>query len=227
VFLTTLGFMGAQTGYPALRVTVSDTGQIPEKSDKDLLVIGSFENQPALKALAGQLVVGVRENATRVNALASPFDPAELLSWRADTKSSSILSSIIETSLPEAIIQSVRSPLDRSRTVVVIMPGAGGNLNAFMDHWPNADAGTQISGNVAVLSSGEFKSVAFNRSRYRTGHLSVWQTMQFWAERYFFAIPLLVFGAIFLMSDMLHRQLEFQVTRRLAIAQAWKDTCSR
>jgi cellulose synthase (UDP-forming) len=92
VFLSAMGFMGAQTGYPALRVTVSDTGVLPEGSDKDILIIGSFENQPALGALGSRLAVQSRGNALSVNPVAAPLDdPAELLSWRSDSKNQRIL----------------------------------------------------------------------------------------------------------------------------------------
>ena len=59
MFLALMGHFGAQTGYPVLNVTVINAARMTSDGRRDYLVLGTVDDQPALKTLDASLPVGV------------------------------------------------------------------------------------------------------------------------------------------------------------------------
>jgi cellulose synthase (UDP-forming) len=59
LYLMLLGHFGAQTGYPALRLQVEDQHALQPGNDRDVLLIGSLDDQPAVGSLAQMLPIAL------------------------------------------------------------------------------------------------------------------------------------------------------------------------
>jgi cellulose synthase operon protein B len=66
LYLTLLGKMGESSGFPALRHLVTTAGAIAQHADRDLIVIGSGQNQPLFGTWAQRLPMVIENNSRRI-----------------------------------------------------------------------------------------------------------------------------------------------------------------
>ncbi len=75
MFLTLMGHFGAQTGYPVLNVTVTNTEGMKTDRTKDYLVMGTVDDQPALAKLNKSLPVQVDDGGLHIQDTQGFFAP--------------------------------------------------------------------------------------------------------------------------------------------------------
>ena len=109
MFLTFMGHFGAQTGYPVLNVTVTDSDGMKSGSAKDYLVLGTMEDQPALNTLSPALPVKVDSGGLHIQDTQGFFAPLQHAWWKVRS-SDHVQSGQLETSngLPDALIEGDR-----------------------------------------------------------------------------------------------------------------------
>jgi cellulose synthase (UDP-forming) len=172
MFLAMMGHFGAQTGYPALRVTVVDASGMTEDGNKDYLVVGTAEDQPALHKLDGSLPVRVDGGNLRILDTGGFLDRA---AWWRNRGSGQLQSGRLDTQggMPDALIEEVEWPRRSNRSVVAIVlrdPAAVSNfLTAFLDK----SQSSEISQSVSVLHGEQFSSYQVGDNSYRVGKLSL------------------------------------------------------
>jgi cellulose synthase (UDP-forming) len=217
LFLGILGFMGAQTGYPATRVSVLEGATPSAGADKDVLLLGTYDDQPLLKQWGDAMLVRTEDGHLR---MASPLGLGrlfELMPWTQAAHEQRGLDLLLQDdSAIEGIIQGFRSPLSPDRSVVSLAT-PGRDLNALADAWSPFSPGFQISGGASVLYSGQLRSFDVNRKRYYAGQLDNWQAVQYWTRRYYWLSPILVFGWIFVLALVVDRWIEAIAAWRLQL----------
>ena len=80
VYLMLMSYFSAQTGYPALRVSVGSSAALGK--DVDYLIIGTAGDQPAFEHLNGQLPVSVASNAVTIRDTGGMFSAIQHAWWQ-------------------------------------------------------------------------------------------------------------------------------------------------
>ncbi len=168
MFLTLMGHFGAQTGYPALRVDVTDAAGMT--GEKDCLVIGTVQDQPALQRLDDALPVGVDETGLHIRDTEGFFHHAENAWWRVRS-SDRVQSGEIETvgGLPDALIEGIEWPRGSSRSVVAVVLRDSAESGDFLTAFLATSQSSDISQSVSVLHGTRFTSYRIGSDDYKVG----------------------------------------------------------
>jgi cellulose synthase (UDP-forming) len=216
LFLTIMASIGAQTGYPGLRVSVNQTAEILNP-DKDILVIGTFEDQPLLRRWGTHLVLFPDGNKLRLAGDSGFSSVWSKIPWTWSHIQRRSLNSVLEGETPQGIVQEFPSPVHAGRSVVALTPAIGHTLDLLADDWAVSANAFQIHGGVNLLYNGQFQSFYVNDSSYHAGRLPRWQAFEYWCRRYFWLSPLIVFAWIFVISRMINIWLTARGRERLRL----------
>ena len=129
VYLMLMSYFSAQTGYPALRVSVGSSAALGK--DVDYLIIGTAGDQPAFEHLNGQLPVSVASNAVTIRDTGGMFSSIQHAWWqvaemrpdwwwklRQSRERNGLITSLGE--YPDAVIQGIESPWAENRSIVTV-----------------------------------------------------------------------------------------------------------
>lgn len=191
LYLNLLGYFGAQTGYPALRVTVADADQAANYSGKDLLLVGTYGDAANLNEISEHLP-------------ARPWVSNETLSFwsRLSLSIQSMLriSDVTPEKVQEdamrsrGLIEAGESPLHHGRSLVVVLGRQTDDLSAFsaamLDSMPLDD----IHGSTSVWSGDSFQSYALTGANYLVGDAGPLRKMEFWMAFYPWFPALILLG---------------------------------
>jgi len=216
MYLTLMGHFGAQTGYPVLNVSVTDAAGMTRAGDKDYLVIGTVEDQPALKTLGEALPVGVDKSGLHIRGMQGFFNRAENAWWRV-RGSDQVQSGQLETAggLPDALLEGIEWPRGSRRSAVAIVlrdpSGAGDFLSAFL----KASQSSDIAQSVSALHGGQFASYRIGNDNYRVGEISLLTRIAMLFQQYPWLIVVAVAIVCFLIGALLRERLRRRARRRL------------
>jgi cellulose synthase (UDP-forming) len=177
MFLTMMGHFGAQTGYPVLNVTVTaGSAGMSADSGKDYLVMGTVEDQPALKTLDGALPVGVDETGLHIRDTAGFFEHGSGAWWQVQS-SDHVQSGQLETAggLPDALIEGIEWPRGSNRSAVVMVLRDPSVVPSFLTAFLETSQSSDIAHSVSVLRGAQFTSYRIGTDAYRVGEIS-WLT---------------------------------------------------
>ena len=196
-YLALLGQLGNATGYPALRVAVTRAANVAQHADRDLLVIGSLQNQPLFTEWAARMPL--QRKGT------SPAQTFSLGEWIEDnlhlitgTRQREDLPSTVQMTVAEdgsdAVLAGFESPLRAGRSVVAVVTNAASQpslLNALM----TPDLLQRIQGSTAIVRGTQVNSLLAGDSYY-VGRLPPWAWLQWNLSR----SPLLLAGGALLVA---------------------------
>jgi cellulose synthase (UDP-forming) len=212
MFLALMGHFGAQTGYPALRVTVANAAGMSTNGNNDYLVLGTAEDQPALKTLSGSLPVEVDENGLHIHDTQDFLDRAAWWRHRDHVQSGQLET---EGGLPDALIEGIEWPARSNRSVVVVLlrdtGAAPGFVAAFLDH----SQSSAISQSLSVLRADQFFSYRMGSDAYRLGRISLLERVTAVFEQAPWLIAVLSMIFCFLMAAMIQTMLRRRARLRL------------
>ncbi|WP_312283742.1 UDP-forming cellulose synthase catalytic subunit [Candidatus Igneacidithiobacillus taiwanensis] len=226
-YLNLLGQFGAQTGYPALRVTVLPPGKTKSAKGKNLIVIGTPGDQPLYSSWAAFLPLVINsDGSVRVNDLRGLFSQmlADLPWWDTQPKQGSLGAKGLGEMLssgenPEAVIDEIISPLDHNRVALFLEAGEAndyGKLNTTLfDPSHRAD----IFGNVSVLTdnrSDPLRSFVLPAPHFYLGHLPWWTWLLWTLSRNVWLMVLLVLLTSLAVAMPLTGWLRSKAKKRLA-----------
>jgi cellulose synthase (UDP-forming) len=202
VYLALLAYFGEQTGYPAIRVNVSDSSSLG--GDFDYLILGTPDDQPAFARLHEQLPIEVKEQGYAIHDMGGFFASVQHAWWQVaemrpnwwwKVEHSSDRDGLLETlgQFPDALIQGIESPWSSSRSIVSIAlkndDAASGFVAAFMKSSTSGD----ISESVSVLHGGGFTSYRLGDRFYHVGDLPWWSRVRYFLRAFPWMIVLLTF----------------------------------
>jgi cellulose synthase (UDP-forming) len=178
LFLTLMGHFGAQTGYPALSVSVTGAEGMIADGGKDYLVLGTVSDQPALKVIAGSLPVGVDAGGLHPHNNLSLIGRIQKvwLGMRSAGKGpqQTLEAEQLGTSegLPDAIIEGGEWPSHTNRSVVAIVLRESAATPGFLSAFLAASQSSAIAQSVSVLHGEKFSSYSIGDHLYRVGEIS-------------------------------------------------------
>ena len=211
LYLDLLGYFGAQTGYPALRVTVASVERAAQYADKDLLILGSYADVERVEKLSGSLT-------------AKPWaSNSELTTWAGWMLSARKLLHISDASLDrvlgyvggaQGLVEGTKSPYGR-RSVVAILwqsPEALTSMTAPMLDAMPLDA---ISGRASFWSEGSFHSYELSGENYLVSDAPLAKRLEFWLTFYPWLPGLIVLVACALTGIWIHGWVQYRRRYRL------------
>jgi hypothetical protein len=119
----------------------------------------------------------------------------------------------------EGLVQGFASPVYPERSVIAFVSMPGGNFSSMLEDWASAANASRLYGSVSLFTGGRFHSFTLSQERYQTGNLDPWPAMQYWARRYYWLSPLLIFACLWLVTLYSHRWLEQRAAMRLQIGR--------
>jgi cellulose synthase (UDP-forming) len=218
LLLDLMSHFGSQTGYPCLRVEIAGPDAVM-RGDKDYLILGNINDQPAFDSLASFLPVTFDASGVHVKATTGRFDKLESL-WR------SLLGEPEEdnrpengASLPELMIEGIENPNFAGRSVVVLELKDDAEVERFTDRFLERSQSSDISQSVSIFRNKTFTSYGLAASTYHIGNISEYAQMRIWLTQHSLLLLLVGIGFCFVLAGWISDYLKALAARRLQAAR--------
>ncbi|WP_337028803.1 cellulose biosynthesis cyclic di-GMP-binding regulatory protein BcsB [Pantoea eucalypti] len=208
--LNAMGNSGAQTGYPALRVQLTDDWATAKKQDVDLLMIGvipkDLQNDLRIPALVDATASWLKEPVRRVTPQMNPQ------SGRDQTAEST---TAISSRGPLATVIGFQSPFYDQRSVVALLAdGTPRGWQLLNEAMSDSDKRGAISGSTAMIRESGVNSLRVGESYY-VGHLPWWERLWSLLSTHPFWLALCTLFVVVLFALMTWRLMRIITRRRL------------
>jgi cellulose synthase (UDP-forming) len=215
-FLDLAGFFGAQTGYPALRISVASSSEMGSLTDKDVILLGRYSDSEMLNHLADALPVRISPNAVRLSDSDSWWLQLRRSAWNPKGRTRQSIEDLLEAdSGPQGLITGFQSPQGGGLSAV----GVFGQDDAALDQLGAQLSGIKrngsIYGSISVFYNGTFESLYLQRDDYQVGTLPRNQAMNIWIVRRIYLLPIMIILCCFLPTLWLLPQIERRIRLRL------------
>lgn len=217
LYLSLLGHFGAQTGYPVLRVLVADDNILQQGIDKDLLVIGTANDQPGFDKLASYLPIYMSGDQLRITEPQGLRAQASHYLWKLLHLFENESSETISSSEADALIEGIESPYFSGRSVVLIQGKDVEAYDGFLNAFFQVSQSSAIAKTVSIFRGNQFKSFRFGESSYHIGDLPVWVAMTLWFVQVPWLAPFVVLIACALLATWIRIGLRNRAKERLGL----------
>ncbi|WER47317.1 cellulose biosynthesis cyclic di-GMP-binding regulatory protein BcsB [Cupriavidus sp. WKF15] len=215
-YLTVMGRMGESTGHPASGVKIIAPADVQQAADRDLLVIGTAQNQPLLSQWADHIPVSLAREGKHFT-LTEVY--SDLLGWwnGADGNRNRPVEASLSISSPgtDAALAGFESPLAAGRSVVAITSDTPGGLLTATDMLLDADRLPKVQGSLVLVRGTAVSSLAAQQSYY-VGRLDPWTYVHWWLSQRPYAMVLMLLIATPLLGATLFLMLRGRAKRRKA-----------
>jgi cellulose synthase (UDP-forming) len=219
VFLALMGHFGAQTGYPALRVTVEGADDLKSDRTKDYLVLGTAENQPAIQRLNSGFPVVIDSDGLHPHDSLGFFAPIRHAWWMLREWEDGNRRIPATGGLPAATIEGAEWPKGSSRSVVVVALRDTAAIPAFEDAFLGTSQTSDIGQSISLLRGDRFTSYSGGGDLYHVGYLSPWRRMGLIFASFSWLVVLMTVGISFLMAFLVRAMLRRHARNRLLVSQ--------
>ena len=213
-YLALLGHLGNATGYPALRATLGRAANVSQWAQKDLLVIGSLQNQPLFAQWADRMPLKRTAEAKEFH-LGSWID--DTLNLITGTRQREDLPATTQMTVAEdgtdAVLAGFESPLQKERSVVAVVATAASQpalLNALMSPALVRD----IQGSTAFVRGNQVSSLLAGGTYY-VGRLPPMMWLQWNLSRSPLLLAAAVLALAFIGAAAAYLSLQLRARRRL------------
>ncbi len=216
MYLTFMGHFGAQTGYPVLNVTVTNSDGMKSDHSKDYLVIGTVDDQAAIARLNPSLPVGVDGSGLHIQDTRGFFAQLQHAWWKVRS-SDRVQSGQLETAggLPDALIEGIEWPSESNRSVIVVVLRDKDAIPDFLSAFLKRSQSSDISQSVSVLHDSRFTSYRIGNDVYRVGSLSPWVRLNMLFADYQWLMVTCILGSCFLLAIIIRTVLRKMARTRL------------
>jgi cellulose synthase (UDP-forming) len=215
-FLDLAGFFGAQTGYPALRISVASSSEMGSLVDKDLILLGRYSDSEMLNRVADALPVRISPNAVRLTDSDSWWMQLRRSAWNPKGRTRQSIEDLLEAdSGPQGVITGFQSPRGGDLSVVGIFGQDDAALDLLGAQLSGIKRNGSIYGSISVFYNGTFESLYLRRDDYQIGTLAQNQAMNIWLVRRIYLLPALIILCCFLPTFWILPQIERRVRLRL------------
>jgi cellulose synthase (UDP-forming) len=220
LYLDALGFLGAQTAYPALRFNLTDAARMSKRSGKDLLVIGSSNDSSPFQPFASQMLLKPSGGGFFSGELSLPWSEWLSRAWMGRSEESRKLSDLLNREPgPSLLIEQFSNPLEPGRTAVVLATKSEGDDQSYFTRLTEEARQGNISGGLVLADDKQFHSFQLTSSSYTLGSslssTAIYSTLRF----YLWLVPVLLIVAAIGVGRWWEQYLEHQAQKRLSIAE--------
>lgn len=202
--LDTLGLIGAQVGYPALAVRVTDGWNEAQAADADLLLVG-----PLPDALRSEKALPVLLDAPRSWLTQESSGPGD---------SSTVTRLTMRAGAPLAAVLGLQSPFHEQRSLVALLATSGEDYRLLRDALGDVGKQQAFAGSVALIRESGVSSHAIGEPYY-VGELPWWLLLWFHLSEHPVLLAFMAVLSIVLLAVVLWRTLRWAAARRLADGQ--------
>lgn len=208
--LNTLGNMGAQTGYPALRVQLTDDWATAKKQDVDLLMIGvipkDLQDDQRIPALVDATASWLKEPVRRITPEVNP---------QSQREQAAESTTAISSRGPLATVIGFQSPFYDQRSVVALLAdGAPRSWQLLNEAMGDSGKRGTMSGSTVVIRESGVNSLRVGESYY-VGHLPWWERLWSLLSVHPFWLALCALFVVVLFALMTWRLMRIITRRRL------------
>ena len=218
LYLELMGYFGAQTGYPTLRVQVASPADAARLGGKDLLVLGTFADLTGMPEITDRLPLTYTDHSFalswrgRVALMADWLLRRKSPAWQAFNDS--------EQTLPGGVLEGIESPFARGRSLVMIAGRDGTGLPAFASALLTTMPLDGIDSTVSLWSGGNFISYPVSTPVYGSGDLPWYRTFGYWLPRHLFVLLALLVIALALLGACAQQWLAGRIRVRLSSGES-------
>jgi len=217
MFLAMMGHFGAQTGYPALNLTVTNAAGMTRDGSRDYLVLGTVEDQPALKSLDASLPVAEDEAGLHIRDTRGFFDRA--VWWRSGETNVQPGQIATGGGLPDALIEELQWPAASNRSVVAVVLRDADSVPNFLAAFLTTSQSPEIAESVSMLHGSRFSSYRIGRDLYRVGEVSSLAPLTRALQSFPWLIAGMTLLLCFLMAVLIQARLRRHARTRLKGAE--------
>jgi cellulose synthase (UDP-forming) len=218
-YLTMMGHFGAETGYPAIRVTVAGPDALRSGADEDFLVITTGQSNGAVGKLAGGMPVTFGEDSLKVQDTRGFFSTFHHMWWKIPATDQLPSGEIGTTGVPDALIEEIESPYASGRTVVLIDMKSTANFEPMVKAFLESSQSSAVSGTVALLQGPRFESYRIGNNVYHVGVLPWWTGLSLWFMQVPWMVDLAVLAISFVFAIWIRGWLRAKARRRLQVME--------
>jgi len=210
--LILMAHFGAQTGYPALRVTITNPSGLVGDRARDYLILGTATDQPALNSLGRAAPVQIESDGLHIQPSAGFLSTRRWWNGSNPEEGSELITS---GGMPDALIQQFNWPARSSRSVVAITLRDDAAADVFDAAFPSATAASSIDHNVSVLRGGQFASFGVPAAQYRVGENTLLERVTRTLQQFPWIVAVVAALFCFLMAILLQAHLRRRARERL------------
>jgi cellulose synthase (UDP-forming) len=214
-FLNVISMLAAITGMPATGLMVVSPDQLESAADRDLLVIGAVDRQPAFTTLLRDSPVQLADQRLTLS-LPGPLQPIRTALLGAPSQDELGRASLALNGAGKGmgILLGLESTLTSGRSVVAVTGMTPAAVSASVAALRSRDQSGLIRGDVTLIQAGQVQ--AFRTSNgYDVGHLPIWLLAQRWLGNNPIRTGLLLIVCAFLAALPLFWMLRHRAAIRL------------
>jgi cellulose synthase (UDP-forming) len=213
LYLDLMGYFGAQTGYPTLRVQVASPVDAARLGDKDLLVLGTFADLPGMPEITDRLPLTYGDHSFTLS-LRSRL--ALLSDWllRRDSGAWQDLNGT-EQIRPGGLLEGIASPFASGRSLVLITGHDSAALPGFAAALLTTMPRDGVDNTVSLWTRGNFISYPLSTAIYGSGDLPWYRTFAYWLPHHLFVLLALLVTILALLGWCTQYWLSGRIRERL------------
>jgi cellulose synthase (UDP-forming) len=215
-YLDVMGFFGAQTGYPAIGITVAAPSEMKSLKDKDLIVLGRYSDSQVVKPLGSAFPLAVTQNSVRLSDPDNWWMKVRRSAWNPQGRTRQTIEDLLEADRgPIGVIVGFESPFQRGRSVVAILSQDDAAADTMGAQISGVVRDGAIYGSISVFYNGRFESLYLIRNSYDCGTLPPYQALNLWFVRRIYLIPFWTLIGAWLVTLWIVPYTEKQARMRL------------
>jgi cellulose synthase (UDP-forming) len=225
-----MSHFGSQTGYPALRVTVTGPSNVISEG-RDYLVIGTISDQPAFNRLAPILPVtlddaGIHTKpAHGLSAGIAAYQSVASDRWSSLVgKKTTAGPSSNDLALAGALVEEIESPVSPGRSIVIITLRRELVAEELARELLDPTRPSDTSGSLILLKNSALIPAAKRADLYHVGDITGYARMRLFLTQYFFALLVVAIGLSFLCARYAHAWMAWHANERLKLAATVDDS---
>jgi hypothetical protein len=214
-FLETMALFGEATDYPTLKAAVVQPADVNAMANRDLLLIGSMQEQPLLAAWTGR--TGVAFDNGELRAIPRSWsDRIQLLfDWRNRRSNASDVNDWVHAAPGgEGALIGFRSPLNDDRSVVAITGTSPAHVAGVTGMLQTSDRVRKVQDDLVLVRANDLQSFRMTR-RYDSGSLARWTWLRWNLSDQPIVIVILLFAACAALGAVAFVILGVKARRRL------------
>ena len=214
MYLVLMGRMGEATGYPALRHEVITASDIEKMADRDLLVIGSANNQKLMGLWADRMPMVQTGGERRLREPNVSWRPTYRWEQKDIDPSASNTPSVSLSGVGNlTTLMAFESPLKSTRSVVFVYADKSADLRKISDLVTDSERVATIQGDFVVVDDKSINHVKVGDTYY-LGSLPWLSKLSWFFSDHPLLLALIVFLVAVLLATIAYRPLRTLVAKR-------------
>ncbi|WP_178087223.1 cellulose biosynthesis cyclic di-GMP-binding regulatory protein BcsB [Pseudomonas sp. C27(2019)] len=213
--LEVMSKMGAQIGYPALKIRIMDDWSAASQMDADLLLIGSLPQAIKERSDAHLLLHNTQTRLRQARVVGGSSDQKNSHLLQANQTEREPQSSVdVQSLAPMAAIIGLQSELYPQRSIVGLLASSDEDFNLLTHALNNPGLRENIKGSVALIRES---GVSYHSAGtvYYVGELPWWEWLWYHLSERPLLLAAIAFFVVLILSVMLWHTLRLLARRRL------------